>query len=183
MYILYYKVFYRLKQAERLWNKKIVKFFLDLCIVAIDQDLCILFYRYFTNNIIIIVDIDCNNVTLGAESYRSGSHVTIIIWNFTLVSLSSITIPHLAGLAFRATVLSCLIHSTTYLTPYCLCIRKIFFVVETIYVLSIYWGMRLSYLERHWMAWSLSGRLDVIKLTPSLCRHQPCHWYWSKSIG
>ena len=57
---------------------------------------------------------NCNNVTLGTESSQSGSHVTIIIQNFTLVSLTSTTIPHLVGLSFRATILSHSTHSTTY---------------------------------------------------------------------
>ena len=34
--------------------------------------------------------------------------------------------------------------------------------------------MRLLFLERHWMAWSLSGWLDVTAFAPSLCRCQPC---------
>ena len=32
--------------------------------------------------------------------------------------------------------------------------------------------MRLSFLERHWMAWSLSGRLDATEFAPSLCKRQ-----------
>ena len=34
--------------------------------------------------------------------------------------------------------------------------------------------MRLSFLKRHWIAWSLSGRLDVTAFAPPLCRRQPC---------
>ena len=49
----------------------------------------------------------------------------------------------------------------------------------SIYVLSTCRGMRLSFLKRHWMAWSLSGWLDAIEYVPPLCRRQPCYWYWS----
>ena len=45
---------------------------------------------------------NCNNMTLGAEGSRSGSHVTIIIQNFTLVSLTSTTTPHRVWLSFGA---------------------------------------------------------------------------------
>ena len=43
-----------------------------------------------------------NNVTLGAEGSRSGSHVTTIIQNFTLVSSTSTTTPHRVWLPFGA---------------------------------------------------------------------------------
>ena len=43
-----------------------------------------------------------NNVTFGAESSQSGSHMTTIIQNFTLVSLTSIIMPHSVWLLFRA---------------------------------------------------------------------------------
>ena len=33
--------------------------------------------------------------------------------------------------------------------------------------------MRLSFLDRHWMAWSLSGRLDATEFAPPLYRCQP----------
>ena len=46
---------------------------------------------------------NCNNVTLGAESSRIGSHVTTIIQNFTLVSLIFTTTPHQVWLLFGAT--------------------------------------------------------------------------------
>ena len=54
---------YRLNQAGRLWNKKIVKFFSDLGFVATNGDQCILLYKDLTNNSIIMVGIyveDCN---------------------------------------------------------------------------------------------------------------------------
>ena len=68
----------------------------------------------------------------GAESSQSGSHVTTNIHNVTLVSLASTATPHLAGLPFRATVLSHLTHLTTYSTPHYLRSRKVFPAVETI---------------------------------------------------
>ena len=56
--------FYRLKQARRYWNKKIVKFFSDLGFVTMNKNLYILFYRDFTNNIIIMVGIYINNIII-----------------------------------------------------------------------------------------------------------------------
>ena len=83
---------------------------------------------------------DCSNVTprAGAESSRSRSHVTTIIQNFTLVSLTSTAIPHPAGLPFGAMVFSHPTHLTTYSTPHCLRSRKVFPAVGT-----ICWSMRL----------------------------------------
>ena len=45
---------------------------------------------------------NCNNVTLEIESFRSGSHVTTIIQNFTLISLTSTIILHQVWLPFGA---------------------------------------------------------------------------------
>ena len=77
---------------------------------------------------------NCNNVTLGAgaESSQSESHVTTIIQDFTLVSLTSTATPHLARLPFRAAVPSHSTHLSTYLTPHCLRSRKVFPAVGTI---------------------------------------------------
>ena len=85
---------------------------------------------------------NCNNMTLGAgvESSWSGSHITTIIQNFTLVSLASTAMPHPARLPFRATVFSYPTHSATYSTPHCLRSRKVFPVVGTICTLSTCWG-------------------------------------------
>ena len=58
---------------------------------------------------------NCNNVTFGVKSSRSGSHVTTIIQNFTLVSLTSITMPHFIELPFGATILSHPMYLTTYI--------------------------------------------------------------------
>ena len=57
---------------------------------------------------------NCNNVTFGAESSQSGSYITTIIYNFTLINLTSTTTPHLVGLSFGASVLSHPINLTTY---------------------------------------------------------------------
>ena len=46
-----------------------------------------------------------NNVTLRAESCRTGSHVTIIIQNFTLINVTSTKTPHRVWLPFGASVL------------------------------------------------------------------------------
>ena len=53
-------------------------------------------------------------MTLGAESSQSGNYVITIIQNFTLITLTSTTMPQPIGLPFRATVPSHPMHSTTY---------------------------------------------------------------------
>ena len=95
---------------------------------------------------------NCNNVILRAESFQSKSHVIVIIWNFTLVSLTSITMLYSTGLPFEATVPSHFTHLTTYSTLHYLCSQKVFPVMETICVLSTFWKMRSLFLERYWMA-------------------------------
>ena len=45
---------------------------------------------------------NCNNVILEAESFQSRSHMTTIIQNFTLVSLTSTITPHRVWLLFGA---------------------------------------------------------------------------------
>ena len=59
---------------------------------------------------------NCNNVTLRAESSQSGSHITTIIQNFTLVSLTFIVTPHPVELSLGAAVPSL----PTYLSFYTL---------------------------------------------------------------
>ena len=49
------------------------------------------------------------------ESSQSGSHMIIIIQDFTLVTLTSIITPHLVGLLLRAAVSSHPMYSTTYI--------------------------------------------------------------------
>ena len=58
---------------------------------------------------------NCNNVTFGVESsrsFRSGSHVTTIIQDLTLVSLTSTMTPHPIRLLLRAMISSLLMYST-----------------------------------------------------------------------
>ena len=108
----------------------------------------------------------------GMESSQSKSHKTTIIQDFTLAS--TIT-PYTVRLPLRAAIPSYLTHSTLhYLRSW-----KVFPAIETICVSSTCRGMRLSFLERHWMAWSVSNWLDAIKYASSLCRRQHYHWYWS----
>ena len=79
----------------------------------------------------------CNNVTSGeflkrksqAEKSRSGSHVTTIIQDFTLVSLTSSVMPHLAGLPLEATVPSLFTHSF----PYALVSLRTRFTITSVY--------------------------------------------------
>ena len=68
-------------------------------------------------------------------------------------------------------------------TPHYLRSWKVFPAVRTIYVSPTCQGMRLSFLERHWMTWSLSGWLDAIELAPPLYRRQSYHWYWSELLA
>ena len=57
---------------------------------------------------------NCNNVTFGAMISRSGSHMTTIIQDFTLVALTSTITSHPVGLLLRVAVLSHLTYPTTY---------------------------------------------------------------------
>ena len=58
---------------------------------------------------------NCNNMTFRVESFRSGSHMTIIIQNFTLVSLNSTMTPHPVELLLGVTVSSLSTHLTAYI--------------------------------------------------------------------
>ena len=80
---------------------------------------------------------NCNNMTLRAENSQSRSHVTIIIQNFILVSLISITMPHPIGFWHHGSV-SSYVFDHLYLTSHCLCSRKIFPAIGTICVLFTY---------------------------------------------
>ena len=57
---------------------------------------------------------NCNNVTPREEGSQCGSHVTTIIQNFTLVSMTSTITPHPVRLLLGATVSSHPTHLTTY---------------------------------------------------------------------
>ena len=54
-------------------------------------------------------------MTLGAESFWSGSHIIIIIQNFTLISMISSVTLQSVGLPFGAAVLSLLIYLSFYI--------------------------------------------------------------------
>ena len=93
----------------------------------------------------------CNIVIFGAgaESSRSGCQMTIIIQNFTLVSLASTITPYPAKLLFRAMVLSYPTHLTTHSTPHCLRSEKVFPTLETICTLPTCQRMRLLFFKPH----------------------------------
>ena len=55
-----------------------------------------------------------NNMTFRAESFKSGSHITIIIQTFTLVSFISTITPHPVKLLLETANLSHLMYSTLY---------------------------------------------------------------------
>ena len=97
---------------------------------------------------------------------------------YALVSLRTRLLTHSSPYALIS-LHTCFLRTRlpTHSTPHCLRSRKVFPVVGTICVSSTCRGMRLSFLERHWMAWSLSGRLDAIELAPPLCKRQPRHPY------
>ena len=86
----------------------------------------------------------------GAKSPQSGSHMTTIIQNFTLVNLSSTAMSHLIGLPFEATIPSYSTHSTTYTQLFIIYAIGRYF---RLYELSVFcplieeWG--LSFSERH----------------------------------
>ena len=117
----------------------------------------------------------CNNVTLGAgaESSQSGIHVTTIIqtspWSAwpppqRLIQPGS----HLEP---RFLLILCTRPPIRLLTVYA--VGRYFRLWKLFVLRSLVKEMGLSFLERHWMAWSLSGRLDATEFAPPLCRHQP----------
>ena len=94
------------------------------------------------------------------------------------MSLSSDASPSSSPLnAHPSQMEQCLILRTRLLTVYA--VRRYFRLWELSVLCPLVEKMRLSFLERHWMAWSLSGRLDAIEFAPPLCRRQPRHRYWS----
>lgn len=62
----------------------------------------------------IVEDFSYNNVILRVESSRNKSFVTIITWNFILVSLTSIAAPDSAGLSFGSMMPSHLMYLSLY---------------------------------------------------------------------
>lgn len=66
---LVYKIFkslYSLKQARRLWNKTLIKFFQKIGFAATNADSCILIY--WQDNIFIIVSIYIDDLALALQS-------------------------------------------------------------------------------------------------------------------
>ena len=117
----------------------------------------------------------CNNVTLGAgaESSRSGNHVTTIIQ-----TLPWSVWPPLQRLTQRGSHLEprfLLIlrtwQPTQLLTVYA--VGRYFRLWKLSVLCPLVKEMRLSFLERHLMAWSLSSRLDATEFALFLCRRQP----------
>ena len=126
------------------------------------------------------------------ESPRSGSHVTTIIQNFTLVSLTSIVTPYPVELPLGAAVPSLPTHSS----PYALVsLRTRLPTHSTSHDGEEGWRGRMTrkdqhlskivHLSRHavchprslqYAARKLSCRLDTID-TPLLCGSQPRHQY------
>ena len=58
---------YGLKQAEKLWNKKFVKFSSNLGFVATNRDPCILLYEDLINDIIIMVGIYVDDIVIASN--------------------------------------------------------------------------------------------------------------------
>ena len=109
---------------------------------------------------------------VGAESSRSGSHVTTIIqtspWS-TWPPPQRLTQPG-SHLEPRFLLILRTRPPTRLLTVYA--VGRYFRLWKLSVLCPLVEEMRLSFLERHWMAWSLSGRLDGTEFTPPLCRRQ-----------
>ena len=133
---------------------------------------------------------NCNNVILRAKSSQSGSHVTTIIQNFTLVSLTSTTTSHLVCLLFG--VLGPLLDLCTRLLPLrtqlllTLRTRASMYKAERIFRLGICrlstcQGMRLDHPRASLNEWrGETGWLDAAR-PPPLCRRRPCYPRWQRS--
>ena len=119
---------------------------------------------------------NCNNMTPGAESSQSRSHMTAIIQNFTLVSLTSTITPYPATVSCHPT------HLTIYLTFHYLCSRKVFSAVRTINITSTYWGIRLHFLSstgwhRIWVVgWTQSNTLLSCKVVSLVIGISQDYW-------
>ena len=98
------------KHTQIINHKFIIPIIQNLKIYVKTYKNCIIFHTLLKVN----MDYNCNNVTLEAESSQSRSHVTAIIQNFTLVSLTSTAMPDPIGLLFRAAVFFHPTHSTIY---------------------------------------------------------------------
>ena len=117
-------------------------------------------------------------MTLRVESFRSGSYMIIIIQNFTLVSLTSIIIPHLVGLPLGAAVSSFPTHSSLYalnVLPLRLYISQknipFRYLFEIVYLLQ---RTVCHPQSSHYVAKKLNCWLNAI-IAPFLCDSQPHH--------
>ena len=110
----------------------------------------------------------------GAESFRSGSHVTTImqtsLWS-AWPPPQRLTQPG-SHLELRFLLILRTWPPTRLLTIYA--VRRYFRLWELSVLYPLVEEMRLSFLKRHWMAWSLSSWLDAIEFTSLLCKRQPC---------
>ena len=113
----------------------------------------------------------CKNVTLGAgaESSRSGSHVTTIIqtspWS-TWPPPQRLTQPG-SHLEPRFLLILRTQPPTRLLTVYV--VGRYFRLWELFVLCPLVEEMKSLFLELHWMAWSLSSRLDRTGFAPPLC--------------
>ena len=115
----------------------------------------------------IIIDIYYNNVTLRVESSRSGSHMTIIIQNFILISLTFTVTHHPIGLSFQAAVLFLL----TYLSPYAFnFLRTQLSTYSTLYTLDFLHTHLFKHLSHYYIYVPIKRtfRLDIY-LRLSIC--------------
>ena len=105
----------------------------------------------------------------GAESFRSGSHVTTIIqtspWS-TWPPPQRLTQPG-SYLEPRFLLILCTRLPTRLLTVYA--VGKYFRLWKLSVLRPLVEEMRSSFLERYWMAWSLSSRLDATGFALPLC--------------
>ena len=136
-------------------------------------------------------------MTLEAESSQNRSHVTIIILNFILVSLTSTITPYSVGLLFRAMVLFHSTHSTTdalNFLPF-ICLESIS-SCENYLCLSTCWGWVIIFWalldsmeskllvrckQRFSLVKTLALSLVLVRIYWLDDKGSPlvCHWYWS----
>ena len=116
-----------------------------------------------------------NNVTLGAgaESSQSGSHVTTIIQTSPQSAWPPPQRLTQSGSHLKPRFLLILRTRppTQLLTVYA--VGRYFWLWELSVLCPLVEEMRLSFLEHHWMTWSLSSRLNATEFAPPLYRHQP----------
>ena len=114
-------------------------------------------------------------MTLGAraKSFRSGSHMKTIIQTSPCSAWpppQRLTQP---GSYLEPQFLLILRTRPPTRLPIVYAVGKYFQLWELSVLCPFVEEMRLSFLECHWMAWSLSSRLDATGFAPLLCRRQP----------